>query len=63
LVNNKIAKVKRISLNLLAWCLKNDNVHCVLLGASTAEQLYENINSLNVKKKCLIFILFKNINI
>lgn len=32
----------------LAWCLKNDNVHCVLLGATSAEQLYENINALNV---------------
>lgn len=31
-----------------AWCLKNENVHCVLLGASSVEQLYENINSLQV---------------
>jgi aryl-alcohol dehydrogenase-like predicted oxidoreductase len=41
------------SLSLLAWCLKNDHVHCVLLGASSAEQLYENINSLHVGKNLL----------
>ncbi|CAF2145471.1 unnamed protein product [Rotaria magnacalcarata] len=35
----------------IAWCLKNENVHCVLLGASTAEQLYENINSLHIVSK------------
>lgn len=35
----------------IAWCLKNENVHCVLLGASTAEQLYENLNSLHVVSK------------
>ncbi|CAF0989541.1 unnamed protein product [Adineta ricciae] len=35
----------------IAWCLKNDNVHCVLLGASTADQLYENLNSLQVVSK------------
>jgi predicted aldo/keto reductase-like oxidoreductase len=34
--------------SLLAWCLKNESVHCILLGASSAEQLYENINSLSV---------------
>ncbi|CAF3965408.1 unnamed protein product [Adineta steineri] len=35
----------------IAWCLKNDNVHCVLLGASSVEQLYENINSLHLVSK------------
>jgi len=35
----------------IAWCLKNDNVHCVLLGASSVEQLYENINSLQIVSK------------
>lgn len=40
----------------LAWCLKNENVHCVLLGASSVEQLYENINSLHV-------ILFDHLSI
>ncbi|CAF2813777.1 unnamed protein product [Rotaria sp. Silwood2] len=35
----------------IAWCLKNENVHCILLGASSAEQLYENINSLHIVSK------------
>jgi potassium voltage-gated channel Shaker-related subfamily A beta protein 2 len=35
----------------IAWCLKNENVHCVLLGASSVEQLYENINSLQIVSK------------
>ena len=35
----------------LAWCLRNDNVHCVLLGASSAEQLYENLKSLQIVSK------------
>ncbi|KFM82893.1 Voltage-gated potassium channel subunit beta-2, partial [Stegodyphus mimosarum] len=29
----------------IAWCLKNENVHCVLVGASTPEQLYEHLNA------------------
>ena len=31
-----------------AWCLKNENVHCVLLGASSVDQLYENMQALQV---------------
>lgn len=31
-----------------AWCLKNDNVNSVLLGASTVDQLYTNIQALQV---------------
>ena len=38
------------SLSRLAWCLKNDNVHCILLGASSVEQLYENLQSLHVNE-------------
>lgn len=34
---------------LKAWCLKNESVHSVLLGASSVEQLIENIQSLLVK--------------
>lgn len=30
----------------IAWCLKNDNVNSVLLGASTVDQLYTNIQAL-----------------
>ncbi len=35
----------------LAWCLKNPNVSTVLLGATTASQLEENLGSLNVAVK------------
>ncbi|CAF3110488.1 unnamed protein product [Rotaria socialis] len=35
----------------IAWCLRNETVNCVLLGASCVEQLYENINSLHVVSK------------
>ena len=31
-----------------AWCLKNEGVSCVLLGASSVEQIKENIASLKV---------------
>ncbi len=40
----------------MAWCLKNENVHCILLGASTSEQLLENIHSIQVISKEYIFI-------
>lgn len=33
----------------VAWSLKNESVQCLLLGASTVEQLYENIQSLQVR--------------
>ncbi|XP_077301966.1 potassium voltage-gated channel subfamily A regulatory beta subunit hyperkinetic isoform X2 [Arctopsyche grandis] len=32
----------------VAWCLKNESVHCLLLGAVTVEQLYENIHALQI---------------
>lgn len=32
----------------IAWCLKNENVHCVLVGASTPEQLYEHLHALQL---------------
>ncbi|XP_047494299.1 voltage-gated potassium channel subunit beta-2-like isoform X4 [Penaeus chinensis] len=35
----------------VAWSLKNDKLHCVLVGATTVEQLLENINSLQVLPK------------
>ncbi len=31
----------------LGWCLKNDNVSTVILGASKIEQLSQNLNTLN----------------
>ncbi|XP_069116219.1 voltage-gated potassium channel subunit beta-2-like isoform X1 [Argopecten irradians] len=35
----------------IAWGLKNDNVHCVLLGASSVDQLYENIQAIQYVPK------------
>ncbi|CAG2255360.1 KCNAB2 [Mytilus edulis] len=35
----------------LAWVLKNENVQCVLLGASTVDQLYLNIQALQYVPK------------
>ncbi|XP_064643295.1 voltage-gated potassium channel subunit beta-2-like isoform X2 [Lineus longissimus] len=35
----------------IAWCLKNDNVHCVLLGAASVDQLYENMQALQLVPK------------
>lgn len=32
----------------VAWCLKNESVQCLLLGATSVDQLYENIQSLQV---------------
>ncbi|KAK2160107.1 hypothetical protein LSH36_140g04005 [Paralvinella palmiformis] len=41
----------------IAWCLKNETVHCVLLGASTVDQLYENMQSLQFVTKLTPHIL------
>ncbi|XP_041377448.1 voltage-gated potassium channel subunit beta-2-like isoform X2 [Gigantopelta aegis] len=35
----------------IAWCVRSDNVHCVLLGASSTDQLYENIQALQYVPK------------
>lgn len=32
----------------IAWTLKNESVQCLLLGASSIEQLYESLQSLQV---------------
>jgi aryl-alcohol dehydrogenase-like predicted oxidoreductase len=34
----------------IAWCLKNENVTSVIIGASTPAQAKENIQALNVRK-------------
>ena len=34
----------------VAWCLKNESVHCILLGASSVEQLCENLQSVQVSR-------------
>lgn len=40
-----------ISQLAIAWCLKNDSVHCILLGASSVDQLAENLQALQVVPK------------
>lgn len=35
----------------VAWCLKNESVQCLLLGATTPAQLYESIQSLQLVPK------------
>lgn len=35
----------------LAWCLKNPNVSSVIMGATTKEQLFENLEAVEVKAK------------
>ncbi|XP_021927107.1 voltage-gated potassium channel subunit beta-2 isoform X2 [Zootermopsis nevadensis] len=35
----------------IAWCLKNESVQCLLLGATSVEQLYESIQSLQLVPK------------
>jgi aryl-alcohol dehydrogenase-like predicted oxidoreductase len=35
----------------IAWCLKNESVQCLLLGAASVEQLYESIQSLQLVPK------------
>lgn len=32
----------------VAWCLKNESVNCLLLGATSVEQFKENIHALQV---------------
>jgi len=52
---NKITKIKKISKKLnikpsqlaILWCLKNQNVSTVILGASKLSQLKENLDSIN----------------
>lgn len=49
----KIAKDLNLSLPVLAiaWCLKNENVSTVMLGASKASQLKENLKAVEAKTK------------
>ncbi|HEY5265984.1 MAG TPA: aldo/keto reductase [Acidimicrobiales bacterium] len=54
--NAKVAELKKISDSLgvslaqfsLAWCAKNPNVSTVITGASTADQVRENMTALDV---------------
>ena len=45
----KLAQQLKIPLTNLAlgWCLKNDNVSTVILGASKTEQLSQNLDTLD----------------
>jgi len=62
LVEENLNKVKKLTtfakelgmsmpLLALAWCLKNDDVSTVILGASKAYQLEENLKALEAKEK------------
>ena len=54
---NKVKKIEKIADKLgisiaqlsLAWCLKNENVSTVILGATSTKQLDENVKSLDHK--------------
>ncbi|HEY1762953.1 MAG TPA: aldo/keto reductase [Acidimicrobiales bacterium] len=54
--NKKVAEIKKIADELdvslaqfsLAWCTKNPNVSTVITGASTADQVRENMTALDV---------------
>jgi aryl-alcohol dehydrogenase-like predicted oxidoreductase len=53
--NQKVSELKKIADELdvslaqfsLAWCAKNPNVSTVITGASTAEQVRENMTALD----------------
>ena len=49
----KLAKELKLSLPVLAiaWCLKNENVSTVMLGASKTSQLKENFKAVEAKTK------------
>ena len=70
LAEENMAKVKRLtvlsqeldlsmSLMALAWCLKNDNVSTVILGASKKEQLQENLKALEAREKLTAEVMEK----
>jgi len=40
-----------VSTLAIAWCAKNPNVSCVLLGATKEEQIKENLTALSVARK------------
>ena len=54
--NTKVAKFKEVADEIdasltqlaLAWCVKNPNVSTVITGASTPEQVAENMSALDV---------------
>jgi voltage-dependent potassium channel beta subunit len=58
---HKIANDLAISMPVLAitWCLKNENVSSVILGASTLNQLKENFNAIEAKSKLTAEVMEK----
>ncbi|GAA0893353.1 aldo/keto reductase [Fulvivirga kasyanovii] len=70
LAEENLAKVKKLTglskelgmsmpLLALAWCLKNDDVSTVILGASKKEQLQENLKALEAKEKLTAEVMEK----
>ena len=59
-----IAEKLNVSMSQLAiaWCLLNKNVSTVILGASNAEQLQDNLKSLDYMKDLENENLVKNLN-
>ncbi|CAK1555003.1 unnamed protein product [Leptosia nina] len=45
LANNLNCTIRQLA---VAWCLKNENVNCLLLGATSVEQFKENIHALQI---------------
>lgn len=39
----------------IAWSLKHEPVQCLLIGATTAEQLHQNLQALQVKNDAEIY--------
>ncbi len=58
-IHKKVSKLDKLAKELgiplvnlaLCWCLKNNNVSTVILGASNLEQLNQNIDSVNFVEK------------
>lgn len=42
--------------NSSAWCLRNEGVNSVLLGASSTEQIMENIKAIQVRMEAVIWM-------
>ena len=70
LVDENLKKIKKltsfaqeiglsITVLALAWCLKNENVSTVILGASKTSQLTENFKALSAKEKLTVEIMEK----
>lgn len=64
---NKVKAIKAIAYQLnvsmpqlaIAWCLKNDHVSTVILGASKVKQLEENLGAINILPKVTADIMLQ----